>query len=58
LPRDGLDLGDFAGIEQGIGGATVRRPDVESDDKLSRKARVRGAGSFHDGSQRKATDMF
>jgi len=54
LPRDGLDLRDFTRIQQRVSGATVRGPDIESDDKLSRKARVTGADCLHDGSQRRA----
>ena len=56
LPCDGLDLRYFARIQQCVSGATVSGPDIESDDKLSRKARVTGADCLHDGSQRRAMD--
>ena len=56
LPRDRLDLGDFAWIQQGVRGTTECCPDIESYDEFSRKASVGGAGCVHGGSQRKAVD--
>ena len=58
LPCDGLDFGNFARIQQGIGGATVGGPDIESDDEFSRKAGITGAGCFHGGGQRSAMGGF
>ena len=58
LPCDGLDMRDFAGIQERIRGATVGGADIESDDELSRKAVVTGAGCFHDGGQRSAMGGF
>ena len=55
LPCDGFDLRDFAGIQQCICGTAERGPDVESDDKFSRGARVDGVACFHDGGRREAT---
>jgi len=57
VPRDGLDLRDFTRVQQCIRGTTECSPDIESDDKLSRKTRVTCAGCVHDGSQR-AIDRF
>ena len=48
LPCDGLDLRDLARIQHCISGTAVSGPNIESDDKLSRRAGVTGAGRFHD----------
>jgi len=54
-PRNRLNLGDFARIQQGIRSTTEGSPNIESDDKFSRGARVTGAGCVHDGNQIKVT---
>ena len=58
MPRDGLDLRDFARVQQCIRGTTKGSPDIEGDDELSRKAGITGAGCFHDGGQRRTIDEF
>jgi hypothetical protein len=49
LPCNGLDLRDFAGIQQSICSAAERSPDIESDDEFSRGTSVKGTGNIHDG---------
>ena len=58
MPCNRLDLSDFAGIEQGIRSTTERGPDIESNNKLSPRASVRGAVYTHDESERTATKSF
>ena len=52
MPCDRLDLGNFARVQQRVRGAAERGSNVESDDEFSRKARVTGAGHFHNGGQK------
>lgn len=57
MPRNKLDVRDFARLQQDICGAAERCPDIESDDEFARSARVTVAGYIHNGSQRKATGV-
>ena len=56
-PCDGLDMRDFSRVQKGIRGAAKSSPDIESDNKFSRRARVTGAGCFHHGGQIKRSEI-
>ena len=57
MPRDGLDLRNFARVQEGIRGTAERSADIEGDDKFPRGARVRGTSNVQwHGGRRKITD--
>jgi len=57
LPCNRLDLRDFSRVQQDIRSTTERSPDIQSNDELSRKAGIRGAGYIHNGSRGKVTSV-